>query len=155
MHIGPIMSGERITTAGRQTEILNHNRKILAVEMESYGVLSAIRGAKMDTLVVRGIADFADDSKNDDWRRTAAINASAFAFEVVARLKIETTLSPEPAAEHREDLAIQYISRFSIANLRSITEVNWQVAKGPGWHVVIGHNGAGKTTVLRARAVLV
>jgi hypothetical protein len=48
-----------------------------------------------------------------------------------------------------------YLRRVRIKNIRSITDLDWSIkpAKGPGWHVVIGDNGAGKSTFLRSIAL--
>jgi energy-coupling factor transporter ATP-binding protein EcfA2 len=48
-----------------------------------------------------------------------------------------------------------YLRRVRLKNIRSITELEWVIpsAKEPGWHVVIGDNGSGKSTFLRAIAL--
>lgn len=48
-----------------------------------------------------------------------------------------------------------YISSFHIQQLRSINNVSWRLDKqaGPGWHVLVGDNGSGKTSILRALAL--
>lgn len=49
-----------------------------------------------------------------------------------------------------------HLRRIHIRNLRSIGELEWKLpddAKGPGWHVVLGDNGAGKSTFLQAIAI--
>jgi len=48
-----------------------------------------------------------------------------------------------------------YLRSVGIHNIRSISELLWKVPKGKeaGWHVLIGDNGSGKTTFLRAIAL--
>jgi hypothetical protein len=48
-----------------------------------------------------------------------------------------------------------YIRRVQIENIRSITALDWEIPPGTeaGWHVVIGDNGSGKSTFLRAIAL--
>ncbi|NJK32774.1 MAG: AAA family ATPase [Deltaproteobacteria bacterium] len=48
-----------------------------------------------------------------------------------------------------------HLRRVHIENLRSIRELEWEFEAGKeaGWHVVLGNNGAGKSSVLRAIAV--
>lgn len=150
VHLGTIASGEKVIAT--RTRILAWDRKVLAVEMESYGVLTALRDTNVDALIVRGVADLLDGSKHDDWRRAAATNASAFAFEVLARLEPEIEV-PKQIKPPKEKLARRYIAQLNIDNFRSIAEINWHFDAGPGWHVLIGDNGAGKTTVLRAVAL--
>jgi energy-coupling factor transporter ATP-binding protein EcfA2 len=45
-----------------------------------------------------------------------------------------------------------YITKVDIENIRSIEKLHWRISpkKAPGWHVIIGDNGSGKTTVVRA-----
>jgi hypothetical protein len=48
-----------------------------------------------------------------------------------------------------------YVNRVQIENIRSIASLDWEIPSGEeaGWHVVIGDNGSGKTTFLRAIAL--
>jgi predicted ATPase len=48
-----------------------------------------------------------------------------------------------------------YINEIRITNVRSLRNLAWKVPqkKEAGWHVVIGDNGAGKSTFLRATAL--
>lgn len=49
-----------------------------------------------------------------------------------------------------------HLRRIHLQNIRSIEELVWELpddADGPGWHVILGDNGAGKSTVLRAVAL--
>lgn len=45
-----------------------------------------------------------------------------------------------------------YLRKVHIKNIRSIAKLDWEIPEGQeaGWHVVIGDNGSGKTTFLRA-----
>lgn len=48
-----------------------------------------------------------------------------------------------------------HIHQIRLMNIRGIAELDWVIplGDGPGWHVVIGDNGSGKTTFLRAVAL--
>jgi energy-coupling factor transporter ATP-binding protein EcfA2 len=48
-----------------------------------------------------------------------------------------------------------YLSRVKFANVRSLSEVDWHIspAAAPGWHVIIGDNGSGKSSFLRSIAL--
>jgi AAA domain-containing protein len=48
-----------------------------------------------------------------------------------------------------------YLTRFHIENIRAIRELTWEVPlkSAPGWHVILGDNGSGKSSVLRSIAL--
>lgn len=48
-----------------------------------------------------------------------------------------------------------YIQQIVLENVRSIENVDWEIPddRAKGWHVIIGDNGAGKSTFLRAVAL--
>lgn len=48
-----------------------------------------------------------------------------------------------------------YIYSIEIENVRSINNLYWQIpeSREPGWHVIIGDNGSGKSTFLRSVAL--
>ncbi len=46
-----------------------------------------------------------------------------------------------------------YINKLTIKNIRSISSFEMAFEKPEGWHVIIGDNGAGKSTIVRAIAL--
>jgi energy-coupling factor transporter ATP-binding protein EcfA2 len=49
-----------------------------------------------------------------------------------------------------------HLRRVHIRNVRSIAELTWELsaeASGPGWHVILGDNGSGKSSFLRSIAL--
>jgi energy-coupling factor transporter ATP-binding protein EcfA2 len=48
-----------------------------------------------------------------------------------------------------------YLKKILVANVRSIERIDWEIdlERAPGWHVIIGDNGAGKSSLLRAIAL--
>jgi energy-coupling factor transporter ATP-binding protein EcfA2 len=50
----------------------------------------------------------------------------------------------------REEPVVGYLARVEIEDIRSIASLRWEVTPGPGWNVVLGDNGSGKSTFLRA-----
>ena len=86
VHFGPIASGEKvIADADRVNELKRLHSKLAAIEMESFGVAAA--AAQSDSrprfIAIRGISDYADDAKNDDWHEYAADSAASFALELL------------------------------------------------------------------------
>ncbi|KAL7923824.1 nucleoside phosphorylase domain-containing protein [Trichoderma austrokoningii] len=99
IHHGLIASGNRVvkdaTFRDRLDEHLNGN--LLCLEMEAAGLMN-----EFPCLVVRGICDYADSTKNDDWQEYAAAVAAAYAKEIISELQI-------CAVEHMDSIkAVDY-----------------------------------------------
>ncbi len=92
MFIGPIASGasvlENIETID---EIKKYQRKIIGIEMEIYGVLSAIKySIKPEPIAIclKSVCDFGDEDKNDDWQYYAAYTSSKMIDLLIKKLDI-------------------------------------------------------------------
>jgi nucleoside phosphorylase/CheY-like chemotaxis protein len=83
IHVGPIASGAAVVGAGEiMQRIRSSHRKAVAVEMEGYGLAEAAescRGAKPHWIVVKGISDFGDERKGDEFQPYAAFTGAQFA----------------------------------------------------------------------------
>jgi nucleoside phosphorylase len=91
--VGPIAAGEKVVASTRSdlfTFLRTTYEDVLAVEMEGRGFLEATyRNKAVDALIIRGIANLIDDRHEGDtqnFQALAARHASAFAFEVLAKL---------------------------------------------------------------------
>lgn len=81
IHPGVIASGEKvIADAAMRDGIAAGHRKIVAIEMEGYGVSKAAWQSfeRVRHLVIRAICDFADASKNSEWHPYAASVAAGY-----------------------------------------------------------------------------
>lgn len=104
--------------------------KLAAVEMETAGVAAAaLSGVKRtDVLVVRGISDFADTKKSDDYRQFAAATAAAWTIGFLHTGPIPTNgLSPLPLHEptpkplpSREELFDEMLSRLDDEDFKTL-----------------------------------
>jgi len=94
LHYGPVACGPIVAASGPFNQFLrNHDRKYLAIEMESAGMLAAVwrRSAiGFSPLVLRGISDKANEQKSDldalgseALRRYAARNAFSLLFALL------------------------------------------------------------------------
>jgi nucleoside phosphorylase/CheY-like chemotaxis protein len=74
--LGPIASGAAVLqNRPLIEEIRSHDRKLVGVEMEAYGVFLAARvcsGPRPKPFVVKSVCDFADPTKTDDYQSYAA-----------------------------------------------------------------------------------
>ncbi|THX16167.1 hypothetical protein D6D13_01845 [Aureobasidium pullulans] len=81
-HYGIIASGNvLVKDAKSRQELLNHmppNCECLCYEMEAAGLMNSF-----PCLVIRGICDYADAHKNDQWQPYASATAAAFAKELL------------------------------------------------------------------------
>ncbi len=81
-HLGPIGSGSAVVSSEKfLAEVKKQNRKLIGIEMEAYGVLSAAKKVpdpKPIVIIAKSVCDFADDQKNDDYQEYAAYTSSSF-----------------------------------------------------------------------------
>ncbi|EEU35949.1 uncharacterized protein NECHADRAFT_49698 [Fusarium vanettenii 77-13-4] len=80
-HYGTILSGNGVMKSKKKRDELRDKYGGIAIEMEAAGITT-----RLPVAVVRGISDFGDSEKNDDWHRYAAITAAAYAKEMLIRL---------------------------------------------------------------------
>jgi nucleoside phosphorylase len=78
IHYGLIASGNQVIKDSRIRDHLARQSGILCFEMEAAGLLD-----NFPSLVIRGIADYADSRKNDAWQGYAAATAAAYAKELL------------------------------------------------------------------------
>ena len=104
--VAPIAAGEKVI-ASRESALFKFLRatynNAIAVEMEGYGFLqAAFAYPNIQTLVIRGISDLIEDKNANDpveggeeaRQKRASQHASAFAFEVLAKLQAKETTQP-------------------------------------------------------------
>ncbi len=84
-HLGPIASGASVVQSQPPVrQIESHNRKVIGVEMETYGVFLAARLCRKPRPVAmsfKSVADFADLSKSDKYQDYAAFTSANFLYE--------------------------------------------------------------------------
>ena len=81
VHFGVVGSGEKVIADTLTIpELQDSWAKLIGVEMESFGTASAIyqSGSVPAMLMVKGICDWADPNKNDDWQAYAADISAAY-----------------------------------------------------------------------------
>ncbi|KAM0514400.1 hypothetical protein ACHAPE_006982 [Trichoderma viride] len=85
IHHGLIASGNRVVKdASFRDRLDKHlNGNLLCLDMEAAGLMN-----DFPCLVVRGICDYADSAKNDDWQEYAAAVAAAYAKEIISGLRV-------------------------------------------------------------------
>lgn len=86
VHRGTIASGELVIKDGRKRNQLAAEHGVLCFETEAAGAL-----ADFSCLVIRGISNYCDSHKNDDWKSYAAAVAAAYARQLFFHMPIDQT----------------------------------------------------------------
>jgi nucleoside phosphorylase len=78
IHHGTIASGSSLMKDAVVRDRLNEEEGVLCFEMEAAGLVN-----QFPCLVVRGICDYSDSHKNDEWQGYAAMIAAAYTKEIL------------------------------------------------------------------------
>lgn len=77
VQVGTIASGDVLLKDPVRRDAVNAHFKAKAIEMEGVGMREAVWAQSEDLIVVRGIVDYCDGSKSDDFHMMAAVEAAA------------------------------------------------------------------------------
>jgi nucleoside phosphorylase len=99
--VGAIVAGEKVfASSGSELYMFlrSNYSDAVAVEMEGFGALAAVMKNPVSTMVIRGISDVLGiypemEIPQGQAQKIASQNASAFAFELLAKLNIENNIS--------------------------------------------------------------
>jgi len=88
VHYGTIASSNTLEKSARHrdavlTRLRNENIDPVCFEMEAAGLMN-----NFPCLVIRGICDYGDEHKNDDWQNYAAVTAAAYGKELLERVDV-------------------------------------------------------------------
>ena len=83
MHRGAIGSADVLQKDPGVRDNLRDKWDIRAIEMEGSGVQHAAWMKGKDVIVVRGICDYCDQYKNDQWQPYASLVAAAYARSMI------------------------------------------------------------------------
>ncbi|KAL0265346.1 hypothetical protein SLS55_001311 [Diplodia seriata] len=115
IHYGVIASGNALVKdAGWRSKLLEHiDEECICYEMEAAGLMN-----NFPCLVIRGICDYADSHKNDQWQPYAAGTAAAFAKELLQLVEVDGLVSTPRAKDLMDKL--NEVSH-SLENVESVT----------------------------------
>ncbi|KAM0794142.1 nucleoside phosphorylase domain-containing protein [Usnea florida] len=83
IHYGNIASGNSVVRDALKRDQLGKDCAALCVEMEAAGLMD-----DSECLVIRGICDYADTHKSENWQRYAAATAAAYAKELLGEVRV-------------------------------------------------------------------
>ncbi|KAJ6780196.1 hypothetical protein PWT90_04456 [Aphanocladium album] len=103
VHYGTIASGNSVmkNAVQRDKYATDPELNVLCFEMEAGGLMN-----NFPCLVIRGICDYSDSHKNDEWHKYAALAAAAYARELLHVLKPMRVTSSQPWAGKMEKSAV-------------------------------------------------
>ncbi|EGE78473.2 uncharacterized protein BDCG_08670 [Blastomyces dermatitidis ER-3] len=82
IHYGLIASGNQLMKDAMIRDRLAAEKDVLCFEMEAAGLMN-----HFPCLVIRGICDYSESHKNEEWQRYAAMVAAAYARDLLYRLR--------------------------------------------------------------------
>lgn len=93
IHYGTILSGDSVMKCGKKRDQLSaQHDNALCFEMEAAGLMD-----QFPCLIIRGICDYSDSHKNDEWQRYAAANAAAYAREILYNMPERVAVELKPS----------------------------------------------------------
>tara|TARA_R110001606_G_scaffold7202_1_gene31985 strand:- start:630 stop:1871 length:1242 start_codon:yes stop_codon:yes gene_type:complete len=85
--IGPLASVPAVIQNNKQIEeIQKHSRKLIGIEMESYGVFYSAAHCsdpKPKAISFKSVCDFANEDKNDFWQDYAAYTSANYMYQII------------------------------------------------------------------------
>lgn len=91
VHQGPIGSANKVLKSAKARDEVSGKFKLRAIEMEGSGVADATWALGKTYMIVRGISDYANEKKADDWQDYAACAAAAFTRQLIEGMPLKTT----------------------------------------------------------------
>ena len=83
---GVVGSGNNVLKNAELRDYYINTREVVAFEMEGGGVNRASQFKEMTFITIRGITDFCDNCKGDEWHYYAAANAAIFTYMLIERI---------------------------------------------------------------------
>ncbi|KAF9885377.1 hypothetical protein FE257_012995 [Aspergillus nanangensis] len=94
IHYGTIASGNQLIKNAAIRDMLSKEKNILCFEMEAAGLMNHFPCA-----VIRGICDYSDSHKNDQWQGYAALTAALYTKDLLSQLSPHKTNVEKRMAE--------------------------------------------------------
>jgi nucleoside phosphorylase len=89
VHQGPIGSGNKVLKSAKGRDEVSGKFKLRAIEMEGAGIADATWAHGKPYMIVRGICDYANEKKADDWQDYAAYAAAAFTRQLIEAMPLK------------------------------------------------------------------
>ncbi|XRM41237.1 hypothetical protein ABZX51_004517 [Aspergillus tubingensis] len=100
VHYGLIASANAVMRSAVYRDHLRDTWGVCCFEMEAAGLMNYF-----PCLIIRGVADYSDDHKNDHWQRYAAAMAAAYAKDLLRVIPPEDVGCTEVTPQPKEDFS--------------------------------------------------
>ncbi|KAK7224192.1 hypothetical protein V2G26_012195 [Clonostachys chloroleuca] len=94
IHYGLIASGNQLMKDARIRDKLAMDKGVLCFEMEAAGLMN-----HFPCLVIRGICDYSDSHKNEEWQGFSAMMAAAYARDLLRQIPPNKVEAERPISE--------------------------------------------------------
>ncbi|KAL2202471.1 hypothetical protein CC79DRAFT_1313249 [Sarocladium strictum] len=125
VHYGLIASGNSLIKSAKLRDELVAEKDVLCFEMEAAGLMDHFK-----CLVIRGVCDYCDTHKNNDWQGYAAMVAAAYAKDLLGRIppsKVASEQSMKLSEISRDTQEIKSLAAETkdyVAELANRSQVN-------------------------------
>jgi nucleoside phosphorylase len=116
VHFGSIGSADVLLKSAQVRDRLAAQHDVLAFEMETAGVAAGVANRGVNWFVVRGIVDYCDEHKNNDWHQYGSLVAAGGVRALLARC------APFPVWRLSPDGARTLLPDLEMAALRDLLE---------------------------------
>ncbi|KAL2814210.1 hypothetical protein BDW59DRAFT_176537 [Aspergillus cavernicola] len=155
IHYGLIASGNKVIKDGKMRDQLAKDYGILCFEMEAAGLMD-----NFPCLVIRGISDYADASKNKKWQGCASLTASAFSKELLSVIQESNNLKTllERITQYDHERVYQRLLRKRLVGttrwfMDHTSFQLWFSEKAYPFLWCTGKIGSGKTIIARTSVI--
>ncbi|KAL2812177.1 Pfs domain protein [Aspergillus granulosus] len=123
IHYGLIASGSQLVADSQRRDDLGREMDVRCIETEAAGLMNSHQ-----FLVIRGICDYADSHKNDEWQGYAAAAAAAYAKELLLMVSVEETkqaraqMEPQYSPRGIQDIGYRSLGWRNDSRFGSVTD---------------------------------
>lgn len=138
-HIGPLLSGEKLVdNVSFRDELQEIAPEALGGEMEAWGLFSAAENEGVEWIVVKGICDWADGSKEKTHQPVAAAAAVDLAVEVFSDATALSAIGgTEPSTSKQTSSEpsafVSSVAILALIVLLAALSIRWQLGYFPSW----------------------
>lgn len=146
--IGPVASANKLLKNPVKRDELRCKFGVKAVEMEGSGIADATWNHEVGYLVVRGICDYCDSNKGDDWQDYAAVVAAAYTRALLESIPSQAKAEKRPESPLLHNLPIK---PTNVVGRRDEYEYILDALSEADKPVILasGFGGIGKSTVAK------